>query len=313
MSYISGLDRDKRLGTANGRAETAADGSFQLGVMAAPGYLTILGPGEDFVLREIGQRMAIAKEPGGRRFYSHAFHKLDLKPGAASHDVVVALRPSTQVVCQVVAPDGRPVKDAAVFSRVILQPTWIAWLIWRAPYRGAVHDGRFAVHGLSPDTEIPVYFLEAKHNLGATAVLSGKGAAGGPIRVRLEPCGAARARLVDPGGKPIPRSREGYGSHMTEMVVTPGPHQLSQDRADQGRLAADQDSVARFDRVHYPKGLVSDDQGELLLPSLIPGATYRIYDSTMGQEAGPRLRKEFTVKPGEKRDLGDILIENPRS
>jgi hypothetical protein len=44
---------------------------------------------------------------------------------------------------------------------------------------------------------------------------------------------------------------------------------------------------------------------------LIPGATYRIYDGTMGDAEGPQLRKEFTVKPGETLDLGDIEIARP--
>jgi len=153
--------------------------------------------------------------------------------------------------------------------------------------------------------------LHATHNLGAIALLSGKSAAGGPFTVRLQPCGAARARLVDLAGKSVRRSRESYGSHMTMMVVTPGPHHSSQAEADQGRLAADQDLAARFDPVHYAKGLVTDDQGELVLPSLIPGATYRIYDGTMGEQAGPRLRKEFTVKSADSVDLGDVLIERP--
>ena len=100
---------------------------------------------------------------------------------------------------------------------------------------------------------------------------------------------------------------------MTMMVVTPGPIRRSQDPADQDRLAADQDFVARFDPIHYPKGLVSDAQGQLAFPALIPGATYRIYDSTMGDGDNPRLRKEFTVKPGETLDLGDILIEKPKT
>ncbi len=103
---------------------------------------------------------------------------------------------------RVVGPDGRPVRDAVVISRVILQPTWIAWLPGRPYYHGAVRDGHFAVHGLADDTEVPVYFLDARHNLGATALLSGKSAADGPVTVRLQPCGAARARLVDPAGKP---------------------------------------------------------------------------------------------------------------
>jgi hypothetical protein len=30
------------------------------------------------------------------------------------------------------------------------------------------------------------------------------------------------------------------------------------------------------------------------------------------QDKGPQVRKEFTVKPGEILDLGDILIERPQ-
>jgi hypothetical protein len=245
--------------------------------------------------------------------YAHAFHALDLKPGSASQEVAIALRPCVAVKGQVVGPDGRPVRDALVISRVILQPTLMAWLFWTAFHRDAVRDGHFTVHGLPPDTTVPVYFLDARHNLGATVHLSGQSAASGPVMVQLQPCGAARARLVDPAGKPVPRSRDTYGSHMTMMVVTPGPHRLSQARADQDRLAADEDFVARFDPIHYGKGLVTDAQGQLTLPALIPGATYRIYDGTASDAAEPRLCKEFTVKPGESLDLGEILIEKPRS
>ena len=90
---------------------------------------------------------------------------------------------------------------------------------WHARYHGNVRNGRFQVHGLAPDTEVPVYFLEPKRKLGAVVNLSVKSAAGGPVTVRLEPCGAARARLVDPDGKPVvgrlPRG-------IVTMVVTPG-------------------------------------------------------------------------------------------
>ncbi len=113
----------------------------------------------------------------------------------------------------------------------------------------------------------------------------------------------------NPAGQPVVRSREGAAS--VTLVVTPGPSEDSQDKADLDRLSADEDILSRIDPTRDKKGPASDDQGRLTIPGLIPGATYRIYDNTMGEGAGPRLRKEFTVKPGETADLGDVRIESP--
>jgi RNA polymerase sigma factor (sigma-70 family) len=309
INYLSHPDRDPRTGATNGRAMTAEDGTFQLGVVPGPGYLAVLGPGEDYVLHEIGRRMTREGRPSGQRQYAHAFHRLELEPDDDSRDVTIALWPSTPVPIRVVGPDDRPAQDAAVISRVILQPTWIAWFWWRSYYHGAVRDGHFTVHGLADDAEVPVSFLDARHNLGATARLSGRSGANGPVTVRLEPFGAARARLVDLAGKPAPRSRD--GSTITTLVVTPGPSLESEDRADQDRLAADEAVLARFDPIHHEKPPGSDDRGQLTVPSLIPGATYRIYDGTAGAPGSSSLRKEFTVRSGETVDLGDIRIERP--
>ena len=91
--------------------------------------------------------------------------------------------------------------------------------MWRAQFiHGSVKSGRFEIHGLDPDAEVPVYFLDPHHKLGATAEFTGKSAAGGPVTVRLEPCGTAKARLVDAGGKPVAGYR---GSGLISMAVTP--------------------------------------------------------------------------------------------
>ena len=74
---------------------------------------------------------------------------------------------------------------------------------WTGRYHGKLSNGRFAIRGLAPDAEVPVYFLEPERKLGAVVNLSVKSVAGGPITVRLEPCGSARAWLVDPDGKPV--------------------------------------------------------------------------------------------------------------
>ncbi len=71
--------------------------------------------------------------------------------------------------------------------------------------------------------------------------------------------------------------------------------------------------MINLDRKHYWNGPLTDAEGRITLPDLIPGATYRIYDSsTMNVEnLGVQVRKDFTVKPGETLDLGDIRIEKP--
>ena len=130
----------------------------------------------------------------------------------------------------------------------------------------------------------------------------------GPVTVRLEPCGTATARLVDAAGKPIAGNRDPY---LIPMLVTPGTSRRSPDKSD-GRLEADQDYLSRIDPTNYGDTPVSDAQGRIVFPALIPGTTYRIDLNAANDEIDPRLLTEFTVKPGETLDLGDILIKHPR-
>ena len=65
------------------------------------------------------------------------------------------------------------------------------------------------------------------------------------------------------------------------------------------------------DPKHYRKQRpLTDAEGRVTLPALIPGALYRLLDRT--DPNGQQVRKDFTVKPGETLDLGDILIEKPQ-
>jgi len=97
------------------------------------------------------------------------------------------------------------------------------------------------------------------------------------------------------------------------MVITPRPPR-SLAEANSGRLLADEGSLAAIDPINYGEPLASDTDGRLTLPVLIPGAHYRFVDRTTARDpAGPQVRKEFTVKPGETLDLGEIRIEKPQS
>ena len=93
--------------------------------------------------------------------------------------------------------------------------------------------------------------------------------------------------------------------------IPPGPPRTSRDEADKSRLWADQDYLSRVDPLHYAEGRVSDAEGCVTLPALIPGATYRFFDNSEAESVGHHLRKEFVVGPGETIDLGDIVIAKP--
>ena len=285
----------RQSGALNGRAASGPDGSFQLAVLPSPGYLVVLGPSDDYVLREIGDEMVSQGKPGGRRFYAHAFLACDPKPAGESLDVNVVLRRGMTVKGRVVGPDGQPIQDAWMISRVFLAPSPSAWLFWRAQHHGSVKSGRFEVHGLDPDAEVPVYFLDPHHKLGATADFSGKSAAGGPVTVRLQPCGTAKARLVDASGKPIAGYR---GSGLISMVVTPA---LPLSPTRRRTLAVDRlDQLRRWPCVRRPGA------------DRVPCPDPRSPTASISGKTGTPRYKEFTVKPGETVDLGDIVIEKPQ-
>jgi hypothetical protein len=291
-----------------GRAWAGQDGSFQVAVSPKSNQLIVLGPSEDYVIQETGERMILDGLPGGRRMYAHAFIPYDLKSGGDTRKVNVVLRRGMTVKGQVVGPDGQPVQDAKMVSRIILMPSGAPWRSWQGEYQGHVRNSRFELHGLAAERDVPVFFLEPKRKLGAIVNLSGKSGSAGPTTVRLAPCGAAGARLVDSAGKPLAGYRD---PSLITMVVTPGPSSYSRDKADQDRLAGDKDYFCRIDPINYVDGPVSDAQGRVVFPALIPGATYQIQD--LSEEADRPIRTEFTVKPGETVELGDIRIEKPEA
>lgn len=332
VDFVSRAEKRKEQGVGY-TVMTASNGSFLLGGVPEPGILFIKAPTDDYVLEAIGHQMVVDGQPGGGRVYADALTGLDLKPGIDPPEIHLALRRGVTVTGQVVGPDNQPVQDARLISRIIFAPSPLIWRTWSRAIQGHARGGRFVLHRLDPNVETPVSFLDPGRKLGATVNLSGKSIAlmtlasrtgrvapgatisfsnrsmvRGPITVRLEPCGAARARLVDPEGEPV-AGRLPRGFSIT-MVVTPGsPRGVASEKA--GILLADEAELSRVDAINYANGLVSDAQGRVTLPVLIPGATYRFIDSTRGREADPQVRKEFTVKPGETLDLGDILVQKP--
>jgi RNA polymerase sigma factor (sigma-70 family) len=295
--------------TSSRMTSTAPDGSFQLGAIPGPGRLFIAGPTDDYVLQLFGDRPFDDDRPRPPLIYSHGHLLLDVNPEVANKEVHVRLRRGLTVKGQVVGPDGRGVEHAWLFSRVILQPVSGGSRNWFGGYHStSTRDGHFEIHGLEPDVPVAVHFLDPKRKLGTTAVFSGQSAARGPVTVRLEPCGSARARLVNREGQPFVGQ---LPLEMLTMVVTTGPAApLANDKS--GSLLAGENDLDWIDPINYQHPLEADAAGIVSAPVLIPGAIYHFTDRTVrGQPSGPPVRREFSVKPGEALELGDILIEKP--
>ncbi len=216
-AMVDFLSRETRPEAGHAFSETGVDGSFRIAARPGPGYLIVRGPSDDYVFREIGQNMIRGGHPGGPRTYAHAFIACDVKPGGEGLEVNAVLRRGATLQGRAIGPDDRPVRDAQIIARLFLYPPFRSWTFWLATDQGRVRDGRFELHGLDPEVEVPIHVFDPKHKLGATVRVSGKSATGGPITVRLEPCGTTTACFVATGGKPV----TGYHP-MIRMVVTPG-------------------------------------------------------------------------------------------
>lgn len=283
---------------------SGTSGSFQIAVLPGRGHLLLFGPTSDYVLKEIGSGMLYGNKPGGERNYAHGVVAYEAKAGEVIEDMKASLRPGKTVRGRVVGPNGETVEDAAIITTLHIEhfnPSW------RGDFQLHARDGRFALHGLDPEKAETVYFLDPDHMWGATVQLSGK-QAGDDIQVTLEPCGTARATFIGHDGKPIPNLFPHF-----EILAKPGPPQFARSTSGKGEMAADAAYMPNVDRKHYWNGPKTDADGRITLPDLIPGALYRITDfSTVNnQDKGVQVRKEFTVKPGETIDLGDVLIEKP--
>jgi hypothetical protein len=202
--------------------------------------------------------------------------------GPDAVEVTARLRRGVTLRGRVVGPNGKPTAEGVLCCWNQLRPDVSEW----NGAAVAVHGGRFELRGCDPERTYPVYFLDAKNKLGASVTLSVKEAGDRPPTVRLEPCGSATARFVNKDGKPKACYRP-----FLDLVARPGGKDVDPVR----------DFVANTDPLHYGVlGPPADAEGRCTFPVLIPGATYQIL--------GPDLSKEFTVKAGEKRDLGDVVV-----
>jgi hypothetical protein len=288
---------------------SGADGSYAFVFPAgATRPLTVNGPSPDYIPQVVGSAEFLAGKKGGAPIYYHAVVRLGLKPGDREKELPIELRRGVTLKGRLVGPDGRPAKDAILLVGGYKPPRE------KFLFPIQVRDGHFELPGCDPDKTYHLVFLEhpwlnpdpggevdaldtygqlwlrallgPRIKFGAAVDVSAKKAAAEPVEVRLEPCGAAKLRFVDGGGKPLAKHKP-----WLHLVVTGGPP-VNQAIKD-GKLAAE---VVML--IHpYDAEPHAGADGVLKVEGLIPGATYRV------QRFDGEVIKEFTVGAGKTLDL----------
>jgi beta-lactamase regulating signal transducer with metallopeptidase domain len=280
------------------RGITRSDGTYQIAVPPGRGTLFVQGPGSDYVRQTINTRdFNRVNVAFSRRHYVAAYSSVKLTPNQEPAELNLAIRRGATVHGTIVGPDNQPPGDVLILSRHFIG-------VGEDQFRGGnirAKNGQFALHGLDPDVATPFYFLDPKHETGATVEISGKSADNGPLVIHLQPCGKAVARFVTPDGKPAAKRQTDLS-----IVVSPGPF-LGDEKRNKKEVSSDQDFVANFDRQHYWHEPTTDAKGRCTFPALIPGATYRI---PIFNKLADWDEKDFTVKPGETLQLPDIAVKH---
>ena len=274
-----------------GTKKTNDRGEFRIPAMPGEGWLLVHSNNRDYVLRQKTGRQLSYEKPGGERIYAHAFKKIN--PSKSESNIgEIKLKPSKTVTLEVRDSDGNPIAEGLAISRLHVS-VHAGW--WRGQNPDVIKDGRVEIAGLDEGVDVPIYLLDPKRKLGAVAKVNASQA---KQIVTLEPCGSAVIRYVNQNGKPL--ADKGLAFH---MVVTPGVTRFDlKAMRDEGAAAADADFISNIDRLNHWDNRSGED-GRLVIPALIPGATYR-YPSVED-----RLMVEFVAKSGETLEIGDRTIK----
>ena len=122
---------------------------------------------------------------------------------------------------------------------------------------------------------------------------------GAGSEVKLARCGSARLRLWDSKGRPL----VGCGPRL--VLVT--ERSFEADKPPRERVL-DGHYNECCDPRHYSTDPVSDSQGWLTLPALIPGVRYVL--EYVDGEGVLRQTRVFRVEPGEQLRLPDLTIRD---
>jgi hypothetical protein len=272
---------------------TGPDGRFALVVPPGNCRVEAFGPTPDYRPQDDSFLLCPTCGVHHVRSYAHARAALKLDLGEQPEPLAFGIRHGVSVTARVVCPDGEPVAAGVAVTRCVVHP-----LRRKVPRTLPIRDGVLTLPGCAPDRTYPVLFLDPARQLAAVAELSVRPADEPPPTVRLAPCGTAVVRLTDAVGRPIAGERP--------LVRFWIGHDRPADEPEKtdDRLRPLPVYPSWVDPAHYLPGPVTDNDGRVTLPGLVPGLDYEVVF-----QVGPRAfrTREFRVAAGEAVRTPDVV------
>jgi RNA polymerase sigma factor (sigma-70 family) len=264
----------------------AADGTFRFVGLPGRGLLAVRGWGDQYRMG-VGADKIKGKEANGHfrtypsLLFAQGYHALvEVNPAKDAKELAceVTLDPGRSLKGEVYGPDGKPLAGA----RASALKSYGYWEY--EPLKTA----EFTLTGVEPGKPRLVQFAHAEKNLAGFLFV--KGDEKGPLKVHLGPAAVLTGRLVTPDGQPV---KEGQLITRGEPLEAPG-------KAKNAPLSGS-----------FPNGVRPDKDGKFRIAGLAPGLTYKLglHRDVYLHELGGAAAGELTFKPGETKDLGDVVVK----
>ena len=206
--------------------------------------------------------------------YTTAIKKTRIGPDDQEIRVDFELSPGKRLTLKLVDPEGQPITGVEV------QGLWP-----KGQHLSQSNIGPAAnVEGLLPDERRLVLLYQRSRNLGKAIRVSWKDNGPSPMTVKLEPCGALKARLLDKRGDPVHNGVIRFSIYW-------------------GKDGSPSDgSLSDYD--------ATDSNGHMNCKGLLPGADYFVLcDSPqLGPNRIEYVIENLFVSPGETIDLGEFDV-----
>ena len=172
-------------------------------------------------------------------------------------------------------------------------------------------DGKFTLKGCDPTEVNDLYFLDVEHQWGETVKWSPSSNGSTPIKATLKPCGSAKIRLVDDENQPL-ANRGLNDIPLTRLALRFDDRDLPADYlipglVNQSPLEPPQVQQATLDDARF-RNLKTDSNGVLTLPTLIPGAPYRLIIQQNLLQFGPHPEIKLKAASGQTVVLKDRVV-----